>query len=309
MGKVFKGINVANSDKKIDATATRTGADGTGYYQGSDSRYYYGNPQNGYLTETEQSQAYRAREEGVPSQLGSSRPAYNYNASAPSSGSGSFLDRVAEFVVCSVLTVKILFWVLSFLAIFAALSALFFGTLYSWPFFVRLLVLDFANGIVNPGRILVMVVLLALIAYFAFCSYTVFTKRVSRLKQFLIPSAVVAVLLALVSSRGGQNSSDFFVLLIMSFALLALPTLLLCFFEHLITKEQRGDQQWFIVRVAKRIGPFLPGKSTGMIIFGAIIAALGVLCPVMHIGGLFVTVNLVLEGGLLAAMGILCKVK
>ena len=187
MGKVFKGINVANSDKKIDATATRTGADGTGYYQGSDGRYYYGNPQNGYLTETEQSKAYRAREEGVPSQLGSSRPAYNYNASAPSSGSGSFLDRVAEFVVCSVLTVKILFWVLSFLAIFAALSALFFGTLYSWP--------------------------------------------------------------------------------------------------------------------------FLPGQSTGMIIFGAFIAALGVLFGFMDGGTLFITVNLVLEGTLLAAMGILYKVK
>lgn len=307
MGKVFKGINVANSDKKIDATATSTGADGTGYYRGNDGRFYYGNPQNGYLTETEQSKAYRAREEGVPSQLGSSRPAYN--SSTPSSGSGSFLDRVAEFIVCSVLAVKLLFWLLSFLAVFAALSALFFGTLYSWPFFIRLLVLDFANGIVNPGRILIMVVLLALIAYFAFCSYTVFAKRVSRLKQFLIPSAVIAVLLALVSSRGGQNSGDFFVLLIMSFALLALPTLLLCFFEHLITKEQRGDQRWLIIRVAKRIGPFLPGKSTGMIVFGAIIAALGVLFGFIDGVTLFVTVNLVLEGALLAAMGILYKIK
>lgn len=309
MGKVFKGVNVADSDKKIDATATRTGADGTGYYRGSDGRYYYGNPQNGYLTETTQSQEYRAREEGGSVQLNSSRPAYGHNASSPSSGSGSILDRMVEFIVCAGLTIKMLFWICSFLAVFATLSALFFGTLYGWPYFIKLLFSDFAHGIVNPGRILIVVVLLALVAHFAFCTYSVFTKRVSCLKRFLIPSVVIAVLLALVSSRGGQNSGDFFVLLVMSFALLALPTLLLCFFVHLVTKEQRGDQQWFIVRIAKLIGPFLPGKSTGMIIFGAIIAALGVLCPAMNIGGLFVTVNLVLEGALLAAMGILYKVK
>lgn len=35
---------------------TRVGSDGTGYYRGSDGKYYYGNPQNGYLTETIESQ-------------------------------------------------------------------------------------------------------------------------------------------------------------------------------------------------------------------------------------------------------------
>ncbi len=34
---------------------TRTGSNGTGYYRGADGNMYYGNPANGYLTETRES--------------------------------------------------------------------------------------------------------------------------------------------------------------------------------------------------------------------------------------------------------------
>lgn len=46
---------------------TRTGSDGTGYYRGADGNMYYGNPANGYLTETKES-AQRRNADSQPAQ-------------------------------------------------------------------------------------------------------------------------------------------------------------------------------------------------------------------------------------------------
>lgn len=45
---------------------TRTGSDGTGYYRGADGNMYYGNPANGYLTETRESAQRHAAPERKP---------------------------------------------------------------------------------------------------------------------------------------------------------------------------------------------------------------------------------------------------
>ena len=285
--------------KNIKATPTSVGFDGTGYFRGNDGKYYYGNPQNGYLKESIQSQRNSAAKEASyqPGSPCPPSPIYD-DASAPSGGT------ILDFILCAGLAIKILFWLFVFGAVFAVLSALFFGTLYSWPFLIKMLIQDFAGGIFDLRLILMAAVLLALLAYFIFCAHTVFTKRISCLKRFLIPGVIVAILLALICSVSGLG---FFDMLVTSISLLALPTFLLCFFEHLVTKGQRGDQRWFITRAAKLIAPFFIGKSTGMIVFGAIIAVLGV--ATIASGELFMPMNLILMGSLLTAMGILSKAK
>lgn len=51
-------------NKKIKIEGTRVGADGTGYWRGSDGKFYYGNPsRNGYVTETLEEQQKRMRAE------------------------------------------------------------------------------------------------------------------------------------------------------------------------------------------------------------------------------------------------------
>lgn len=298
----------------VNVTGTHVGSDGTGYFQGDDGRYYYGNLQNGYLTESLQSQAARAAEESSSVQSNVYDSSYDdydpavYSSSPEAAGPSGI--SVGSSILCVLLSIKLICWFFSFVGVFLALAALFFGTLYAWPYIFKVIFFDFVNNIRNPGRLLVIVAVFALLAYFIFSSYTILFKRVLRLKRFLIVSGIAAVVLTALCSRG--RPEDFFVLLLIAVSLLALPTLLLCFFEHLATKERRRDQRWFITRASKLIARYFVKKSTGMVVYGSVIVVLGILFTSVDRSsavGWFLSLNFISMGALLAAMGIIDKVR
>lgn len=64
---------------------TKADASGTGYYQGSDGEFYYGNPKNGYLNETRETARRRAARENAGGQKKSTNYTLNKLGSIPSS--------------------------------------------------------------------------------------------------------------------------------------------------------------------------------------------------------------------------------
>ena len=54
--------------RRIWVLGTRVGSDGTGRYRGEDGKYYYGNPQNRYLTRSLDQQRRDADEAAIQAQ-------------------------------------------------------------------------------------------------------------------------------------------------------------------------------------------------------------------------------------------------
>ena len=54
--------------RRIWVRGTRVGSDGTGRYRGEDGKYYYGNPQNRYLTRSLDQQGREGDEAAIKAQ-------------------------------------------------------------------------------------------------------------------------------------------------------------------------------------------------------------------------------------------------
>ena len=107
--------------------ATRTDSAGNGYYRASDGYYYYGNVQNGYLVETEETKRLKAAKAAQNTSYQPSRA----TASSQSMGAGNpLMDILAVKAGTKLgeLLAKILFTVLPFLfklvVVFGALPAM-----------------------------------------------------------------------------------------------------------------------------------------------------------------------------------------
>lgn len=76
-------MRLNNGKDILNVRATSTDSAGNGYYRASDGNYYYGNAQNGYLVETEQTARLKAQKAAQNSSTGS----YSAGSSVAASGS------------------------------------------------------------------------------------------------------------------------------------------------------------------------------------------------------------------------------
>lgn len=84
-------MKLMNGKDILDVQATSTDSAGNGYYRASDGNYYYGNAQNGYLVETEETK--RLKAEKAAQNASSNQSGRTYSSSNTGSHS-SFVERL-----------------------------------------------------------------------------------------------------------------------------------------------------------------------------------------------------------------------
>ena len=94
--------------------ATRTDSAGNGYYRASDGYYYYGNAQNGYLVETEETKRLKAQKAAWDAPHNQSSRNYSSQSTGSCNSLGDLLAIKAGTIVGELL-VKVLFTVVPFL--------------------------------------------------------------------------------------------------------------------------------------------------------------------------------------------------
>lgn len=88
-------MKLNTKDGYLDVTATKTDSAGNGYYRTSNGNYYYGNVQNGYLTETEETARLRMEKEAQNHTSYTPTSSGRSSASDSSSTGNSILDMLA----------------------------------------------------------------------------------------------------------------------------------------------------------------------------------------------------------------------
>lgn len=262
--------------KYVKIKGTKVEPDGTGYFRGDNKRFYYGNPsKNGYVVETKESIADRARK------IAAERNHSPDVLDIIDDNLDGLIPKVtlSDFILATILTLAFI----AFVTVTFAIYSVFYGTLFSWPYYVRSVIQNLARGAFDLPLILIMVMLVFLLVYFAFCAHEVLSKRITRTSRYVAVGMIGAsLLLILVRVLSGYiDFGGFLESILLAATLVALPSLILCFLCHLVTKEQRGDQRWFITRAAKLICPAFIGKSTGMIVFGVIVFLLAVVATMV----------------------------
>ena len=84
-------MKLNNGKDILDVKATSTDSAGNGYYRASDGNYYYGNAQNGYLVETEETKRRKAEKTAQNASSNQSRRAYS---SSNAGSNDSFAERL-----------------------------------------------------------------------------------------------------------------------------------------------------------------------------------------------------------------------
>lgn len=252
---------------------TSVGADGTGYFR-KDGKYYYGNKQNGYVIETRETQEERLREEALRQPKDTQDTSWS---TAPVSyvggGSTDSLTFLAGLVGAAA-TIAFLAYMAIILPIFFVCMAVF----WSWPIYIRQLVENYSRGTIDLPVIMVTAAVAFLLIYFLLSSYQILVKKKMKAKRFLIVCVIVETILhAFFDLVSGFDLFSLICTFFNAVMLASLPTIFLCFFEHLVTKEQRNDQRWFITRAVHCYMPVFVGRSTGMIVVGSVTGVLGLL--------------------------------
>ena len=241
--------------KNIKITGTKVGSDGSGYYRGNNGRYYYGNPQNGYLTETRQSQQAHSRSASS-----------SHSQSSGYSGGGAASGGVIEYLLGGIASAAFLAGIVATFFICTAVSLV-----MAWPYYINLLASYYTSGQVDLAVIIMTAIVVFLIGYFFVCVYQVFATKRMKSKHYLLvctlsmiaPSILFAVLLG----RQGEIIEPALQGILMS----VFPCFLLCFVEHIATKKVRGDKEWFISKISRLVGRVFPGHGVGLIIFGVLL--------------------------------------
>lgn len=303
---------------KMKFTGTCTNSQGTGYYRGENGKYYYGNPQNGYLRKTRQQQkeddakaAGRAQADAEQRRsIESARDAIAKSAPVKEGGLFCFLEYLAGFVVLGSVVTSFTIGIL-FVALFATAIAL---IIFSWPTYIGFLIDALKGGNLFLG---IPMILFAVFycGYFLRCVRTVWIKKQLKARKFfLICTLVVAIPVGILFFLTGEFHiiSSLIEAVFAGLSLSSLPGFLLCFIEHLATKELRGDDRSFLKRVSIPVSNIFIGHSIGMIIFGifALLVSLTLL-SCLKFGYNLMTIGfistVVLTGILFIAMGILSK--
>lgn len=234
---------------KIKLTPTKLNADGTGYYRGTDGRQYYGHPQNGYVVETEQSR--RARGAGNQSVT----PAYSSQSSTYSYGSNVSAEEAWETLKFSIIfSILLAKWaapkvkVLLTWCFFIAVAA---SALMIWPMYINQLAGYYREGRADLMVVIMSIVVAYLIVYFVLSVCKVLATKKMRSRRYVVVCIIAMTAPAvLVGLFLGQPS------LILTFAfngiaMSLLPAFLLSIIEFAATKEIRGDNEWYIAKIAR----------------------------------------------------------
>lgn len=299
--------------KYKNAWKTYSGTDGVNYYRDSDGNMYRGNlEKDGVAYETRESQRnreYREREKQKEQQRrAENEAAYNAKVaqSAAAAGAigigveiGSLFGALLGIVGAVLLAVAFLAIMMITLAISMVLGAiaeiiaiisaiisvismiiwLISIVLTAWSSLIGFIINNYA-AVSSEMDIKMAIASLAIVAvYFIYCILVISIKKSKRSVRFLITCTVV---IALVNSISQYMLNSFsgeivFVLVVAGIWLAITPTLILCFVEHLATKKLRGDKRWFITRISEWVGKYFIWHHTGLIVFGTIIIALGII--------------------------------
>lgn len=249
--------------RNIKVTGTKVGSDGSGYFRGNDGKHYYGNPQNGYLTETEQSRRAHAGSQAAP-------PARSYSGGGGIGGGGGDVG-IIEVLFAAVESAVIMAFAAALFLIALAVSIIF-----AWPNYINLLAEYYQRGQADLMVIMMSAVVIFLIGYFLWSVFKVCTTKRMRSRRYIIVCAIAMVVPAVpVGLFLGQLS------LIPSYAFQGIvmsvfPAFILCWVEHVATKEIRGDSEWFISKIARLTARVFPFHSIGMIVFGVFVLLGGV---------------------------------
>lgn len=244
--------------QKIKVTGTRVGADGTGYFRGENGKYYYGNLQNGYLTETKQLQQAHAKKQSQPQHTASS---YSKNNSRTSEGSGD-LDSLLGCLVAGAFGAGMI--AVFFISLFTSL-------VFAWPWFVKLLADHYRTGRVDLVVGVLTAILVFLVGYFILSVCRVITTKQMRSRRYIIVcTASITAPFVLIAIFLGQPGL-IFTYAVQGLTLSALPAFILCFVEHLATKKMRRDNEWFISKIARLLSRVFIGHAAGMVIFGVLV--------------------------------------
>lgn len=88
-------MKLNTKDGYLDVTATRTDSAGNGYYRASNGNFYYGNAQNGYLTETEETMRLKAEKNAKNNTSYTSTSSGRSSSSENNSTGNPILDMLA----------------------------------------------------------------------------------------------------------------------------------------------------------------------------------------------------------------------
>lgn len=285
--------------RKINIRATKVGADGTGYFRGDDGNYYYGNQQNGYLTETE----YSAKQRAKRSQE-TENTAFD-NLGMAMSGGESLLGSLTQLMGVAAYTAMMQCMMIS-CVIFGVMATI----IGAWPTYLFRIIRLIADGIVGPDIILSLVAPVTMIVMLRRSIRKVKETKVPESKKFLVICIAVPVLLdALlflllgVFGLGRLIDSAFNAL-----TLACLPACILCYVEHEQTKALRGDDRTFLEVVAEMISGVFIGRSKGLMIVGFFTALFGIMLMVIGLigalgGGMVYTIAMTGAGLLVIAFG------
>lgn len=152
------------------------------------------------------------------------------------------------------------------------MSTIFFSILtfpfHTWSYYISVMLRDFSHGKIGVASILIAVALAFLLIDLIRCIGIVIVSKAYQTKSYFMRGCIASGILLLLAV-------PFSILGIASFV--SLPTLILCFAEHLATKQLRNDRRWLITRVSQSLSQVFPGQSTGM----AILGILGLLCGLL----------------------------
>ncbi len=281
---------------------TRTDSTGTGYYRGDNGKYYYGNPRNGFLTETIDEQNKRRAREEANKKADAPQPVQQ-NTSGGRSGGGSYGLDLFEFIastagLATVLCVCFLF-------------GLFTALLVSWPRYISVLVDCYSQGIIDLPLIMVTGSVLFQTVYFLVCAASSIKSKVRKSARYLITCTIVTTVLHSVFNLlgGALDIGSLLINALNGLSLACIPAFLLAFVDHIATKKIRGDKEWFITKVSRVFCRFFPFHSVGVLIVG--IGTFPVAGMTQLVGGLgsFKDAAIFTMGGLLILMGILGRKK
>lgn len=241
---------------KIKVTGTKVGADGTGYFRGNDGNYYYGNPQNGYLTKTKQSQ--RAQSQAAAPSCASS--------GGSSGGGGDCGVGIIEGLLAGAISAVVAAGMIATLFIALALSVTML-----WPQYISQLAGYYQRGQADLMVVIMSAVIVFLIGYFLISAVRVLQTKQMRSRRYMVVCIVAMTVPAIPVGIfiGSPGMIPLFAL--NAIAMSVLPAFLLCFIEHIATKTIRGDKEWFITKIARLVNRVFPFHSTGMKIFGVLV--------------------------------------
>lgn len=284
-----KNVNVAGAPgKKIEATGTRVGSDGTGYFRGNDGKYYYGNPKNGYVTETIQSK--KADEERLAAEQAAHESyAGVFQADLAASTKASLLEAFLLFILTTVIVLRAIVILTIGLVLMLAVMA--------WPWYINMLAGFYMSGRGDWSVILMTVILVALIGYFVLCVRKVLAGKCIRSLRYIIVCAAAMVmpfvLYGILTGDLGQVTSNGLWGLVLG----VIPALVLTYLEHAMAQEARVGIEWFGFRIARLLCRVCPYNSIGMFLIGAVMIVLSVLT--------FTLLQTLMAAAMLTVMGII----